>query len=231
MSRFLTKIINDPPGGARAPEDKPRPVVTEAPRLVESLPIASKIAENRTARQPELDSQTARLDSQPTGQPDSQTASVDNENRYPSRRNRTQITARLPAQKVEKYKLWCFMNRVDLQDAIERGMDWLTGQLDSQSSTYQFDDIDDTSIDEGIINFYERWTRNKATVKDKAAHAEVQHLAPHIIKCGILLSLQRAKGRINSFRYCHGAINEMAESGSGEDYLKYMIDKIKTGKA
>jgi exonuclease VII large subunit len=189
--------------------------------------------QNWTARQPEVDNQTARVDNQTANNITGQPELFQKEKCYPSRRNRTQITVRLPSQKVEKYKLWCFVNKVDLQEAIERGLDFVTGQPDSQTATYQFDDTDDALIDDessSILDFYAKWTRNKPTKKDKEAVAEIAHLSAHVIKCGVLLSLQRAKGRINSFRYCIGAIEETAESGAGAEYLHYLAGQLKKAK-
>jgi hypothetical protein len=62
---------------------------------------------------------------------------------YYSRVHKTMIGVRLPAQKVEVYKMWCFVNKVKMQDAIEQAMDQLTRVAANQSTTYQHDDLDD----------------------------------------------------------------------------------------
>src|SRR5689334_19754832 len=115
-------------GEQKQAEVEPAPAVVEdfpAPPPVEAeKPISAEIIEpeSRTSRHPQPDSQTPSLDVQPSGVLDVQPPTREDESRYPSRRNRTKVTARLPAQKVEKYKLWCHLNKVDLQDAIERGL-------------------------------------------------------------------------------------------------------------
>ncbi|MCA1607674.1 MAG: hypothetical protein LC775_19905, partial [Acidobacteria bacterium] len=50
------------------------------------------------------------LDDQTTSRPVDQSTS---EQQYPSRRNKLKIGIRLPAHKVERYRLWCFINKVD----------------------------------------------------------------------------------------------------------------------
>lgn len=168
------------------------------------------------------------LANQSTSQPVNQSP---NELVYPSRKHKLLMGVRLPSQKVERYKIWCFLNKTNMQDAVEQAMDWLTSQPVNQLTTYQFDDSDDTLINDetsSVIDFYAKWTHNKVTEKDKQASQEVSHLAPEVIKAGILLSVQRAKGKINSFRYCLGAIEEAAESGMGAqaDYMKYLMSKL-----
>ena len=49
-------------------------------------------------------------------------------------------------------------------------------------------------------------TGNRITDKDRAARKEVAHLSVSVINGGILLTLNRAKNRVNSFRYCLGDI-------------------------
>jgi hypothetical protein len=189
-----------------------------------------------------LDSQTASLDSQ-----------KQSEQSYPSRISRKLVSVRLPTQKLEKYKLWCFINKVDMQDAVEEALDWLTGQPDSQTATIndlidsnddrrdediassrstlnsgQLDSQTASPVDddakEGVLNFYSRTTGNRIKENDRQALKEVAHLEPYIIKAGIITSILRAKNRINSFRYCLGAIQEIDEAKPDVSYLHYVID-------
>lgn len=147
----------------------------------------------------------------------------EDESRYRSRRERRQKLLRLPIQKLSRWEAWCAVNRVDFQDLVERAVD---GYLDSH---VLIDDYDEAKTDEVLI-FYQLQTGNRVTRKDREALAEVAHLAPHVVKAGVLLSLMRAKKKINSFRYCLGAIEEMAESGAGSDYLDFLLSKLEDKK-
>jgi hypothetical protein len=176
---------------------------------------------------PKPDDQLPSMGYQVTGNPVTQSPSYPVENNYPSRRERVKMSGRIPAHKAEKYKLWCFINKVDFQDAMERGLDWVTGNPgDRLPAINDLNDIDDT-LNEDVINFYEVWTKNKATEKDRKAYEEVSHLAPHIIRTGILISVVRAKNKINSFRYCIGAIEEAAATNAGPEYMGYLLNQIR----
>lgn len=193
----------------------------------------------QTSGQPEPDIQTPTVDAQTSGQPDIRTTRQPEnlERRYRSRVERRYKGTRLPVQKLSRWELWCALNKVDFQDLVERAIDAYFGQLDNQTSrqpgvrtsTIRFDDLEDTLNDE-INIFYQKLTGRPFTDKDRQAYQEVSHLAPHIIKGGILLSLMRAKTPINSFRYCIGAMQEITESGAGPDYLKYLLSKLQEGK-
>lgn len=175
--------------------------------------------EKWSTSRPEVVDQTTTVVDQTTSRPVDQN--------YKSRTERTKIGVRLPAHKVEKYKLWCFVNKVSLQDAIEKGMDWVTGRPDDQTTTINdLDDLDDIKTDDALI-FYRRWTKNQLTDKDREAYEEVRHLAPHVIKSGILVSVVRSKSKIRSFRYCLGAILETAESNPSESYFEYLLEQLR----
>jgi hypothetical protein len=170
-------------------------------------------------------SQSTALANQPTSEPADQSASeqltkrlLNPEARYRSRVARRQKGLRLPAQKLAKWELWCFLNKMDFQEAVEKAMDWLTSQPVSSLTTYQFDDQNNGEIDEVII-LYRRLTGNRWTKKDDEARSEVAQYAAHIQMCGVVLSLLRTKNRINSFRYCLGAIHEVGQANPGEDLL------------
>lgn len=213
----------------KPPEKQPekpteKPIVEAPTENVVSL-------ENWETSRPKTVDQSPSLGDWSTGRPVAQTIDSPTdrqpEHTYPSRRDRIKIGVRLPAHKVEKYKLWCFVNKVDLQDAIEKGMDWVTGGLVDQSPTINdLTDIND-SLNEDVISFYAKWTRNKPTDKDKQTLKEIEHLAPHVIKAGILASVIRSKNKINSLKYCVGAIQEVAETNPSAEYLKYMLEAMK----
>lgn len=206
---------------------------------------------------PKLDAHKSRLDAQ-TPTLDAQTPS--HEDLYPSRRNRRRVTLRLQAQSLARYKVWCFVNKVSLQDAVERAMDLLTGAVDARASTINdlidYDDdarkndddpasssmlssgrpdaqLDAQKNDDGensLLNFYAETTGNRVRETDRKAFAEVSHHAPHVIKAGIITSVLRAKSQIHSFKYCIGAIEEIAESSAGADYLQYLISQFNKTK-
>lgn len=207
---------------------------------------------------PKLDAQKSPLDAR-TPTLDAQTPS--HEDLYPSRRNRRRVTLRLQAQNLERYKVWCFVNRVSLQDAVEQAMDLMTGALDVRASTIndlidsdddarkndddpassssmlsagrpdaQLDAQKDDDGEKSLLDFYAETTGNRVREADRKAFAEVSHHAPHVIKAGIITSVLRAKSQINSFRYCIGAIEEIAESSAGADYLQYLIAQFNKTK-
>jgi hypothetical protein len=163
-------------------------------------------------------------DSQLANQSDSQLASQStSEKIYRSRKERRQKGLRLPVQKLEKWELWCFLNKVEFQDAIETAMDWLTSQ---PANHILIDDFDvDKEIDE-IIIFYRKWTGNNIRPKDRAAREEVKRFSDDVCKIGILTAISRAKTKINSFAYCVPVIEDIAEEAGAIDtkgeYLKHL---------
>jgi hypothetical protein len=182
-----------------------------------------------------LDSQLPSLDSQPTGQPVTQSEnaldsqSTPDEKTYPSRRLRKQKTCRLPIQKLEKWELWCYLNKVDFQDAVEMALDKLTGQ---PVTHILIDDLEDNKETDDVLIFYRKWTGNKISKKDKDARETVRTFSDDDCKIGIATSVFRATAKINSFKYCIGAIEEAAASPIKDrrEYLKHVV-KVISGKA
>jgi hypothetical protein len=156
------------------------------------------------------------------------------EKMYRSRRDRKLKGLRLPTQKLEKWQLWCFINKLDFQDAVELAMDWLTGQ---PVNHVLIDDIDEDKETDEIIIFYRKWTGNKIKSKDRTARDEVKRFSDDICKIGILTAISRAKTKINSFAYCVPVIEDIAEEAgaieSKGDYLKHLerfIMSVRKGK-
>jgi hypothetical protein len=218
---------------AKEKEGKPLP---SAPAIeTNSLPLPSenqpeKIEIAGQLDSQSLDSQLPTLDSQPTGQPVTQNniildSQLPSEKKYPSRRLRRQKTCRLPVQKLEKWELWCFLNKIDFQDAVERALDLLTGQ---PVTHILIDDLEDIGTTDDVLIFYHKWTGNKITQKDKDARETVRKFDDGICKIGIAISIYRAKTKINSFRYCVGAIEEQVETPieNTQNYLKYLETAI-----
>jgi hypothetical protein len=234
---FAELVGSEPVAPERAASPSPEPPTTSLPQ-------------DRLSRQPETASQTTTLDNQPplvvvqtTGQLDNQIATAQGgyqvEKQYHSRRTRKYKGVRLPVQKLAQWEIWCALNKVDFQELVERGIDTYLGQLDNQTTgqpgnratTIRLDDLEDSLKDDAII-FYQKWSGNRATEKDRQAYKEVAHLNANVIKAGILTSIMRAKQKINSFRYCIGAIQEIAEAGIGSEneYLRYLMGHAMTGK-
>jgi hypothetical protein len=142
---------------------------------------------------------------------------------YPSRKHRKRKTIRLPFQKVEKYELWCFMNKIDFQDAVEKAMDYFIGRPDAH---VLIDASDDNKETDEIIIFYQKWTGNDIKSKDRKAREDVRRFSDDICKIGILTAISRAKNKINSFAYCVPVIEDIAEEAGAIDskgeYLKHL---------
>jgi hypothetical protein len=165
-----------------------------------------------------------------------------NEKKFRSRRERKLKGLRLPKQKLEKWELWCFINKFDFQEAVELAMDWLTGQpvasLTGQLDNHVLiDDFDEDKETDEIIIFYRKWTGNNIRPKDRKAREEVRRFSDDICKIGILTAISRAKNKINSFAYCVPVIEDIAEEASAieskGDYLKHLerfITGLKKGK-
>ncbi len=182
-----------------------------------------------------LDSQLPTLDSQPTGQPVTQSEKAldsqlpPDEKTYPSRRLRKQKTCRLPVQKLEKWELWCYLNKVDFQDAVEMALDKFTGQ---PVTHILIDDLEDNKETDDVLIFYRKWTGNKISKKDRDARETVRKFSDDDCKIGIATSVFRATAKINSFKYCIGAIQEAAASPIKDrrEYLNHVV-KVISGKA
>lgn len=207
--------------------------LNQEPYLDETYPIDEENA-GQPANQTEANQSAtlvSQLAGQPanqnTGQPVSQLTSPEN---YPSRRLRKQKGLRLPVQKLEKWELWCYLNKVDFQDAVEQAMDWLTSQ---PVSHILIDDLEDVGTDDDILIFYHRWTGNRISQKDKDARETVRRFSDDVCKIGIAISIYRAKAKINSFKYCIGAIEEAAATPleNTGNYLKYLEQTILNKKA
>jgi hypothetical protein len=184
----------------------------------QSIPLVANQSEEELANQ--LTSGSLQLANQLT-----------KERIFRSRRERKLKGLRLPKQKLEKWELWCYINKCDFQDAVEIAMDWLTsqpvasltGQLDNH---VLIDASDDNKETDEIIIFYRKWTGNNIRPKDRKAREEVRRFSDDICKIGILTAISRAKNKINSFAYCVPVIEDIAEEASAieskGDYLKHL---------
>lgn len=162
------------------------------------------------------------------------------------------ITVRVPTQKARKFKLYCALNGLEQRNVIEELLDHLfasmSGRPDGQTALNQISDdlmCDDEArfltssssqslkgrpdgqenLDakrRDVLAYYVRLTGNPVKQNDHDALDSVIDLSTYAIKCGIGKSMILCKSRVNSFRYCLGAIEEIAESGVTETYLAYM---------
>ncbi len=240
MSSTLISLLKADEAKKKAETDKPKPEVvpkTEQPPSIEKEPEI-KVSAGRPDVQT-IDAQTSIVDVWASKNADVQTprnldVQTSSEKSYPSRKHRKRKTIRLPFQKVEKYEIWCFMNKIDFQDAVEKAMDYFIGRPDAH---ILIDDFDEDKETDEVIIFYQKWTGNKIKPKDRAAREEVKRFSEEICKIGILTAISRAKTKINSFAYCVPVIEDIAEEAgaieSKGDYLKHLerfIMSIKKGK-
>jgi hypothetical protein len=229
MSSTLISLLKADEAKKKAESEKPKLEVV--PKTEQLSPVEKQPEMDISAGRPDvqnLDAQTSSVDVQTPEQSDVQTpeqldVQTPSEKFYPSRKHKKRKTIRLPFQKVEKYELWCFMNKIDFQDAVERAMDYFIGRPDVHILIDDFEE--DKEIDE-IIIFYQKWTGNKIKPKDRTVREEVKRFSDDICKIGILTAISRAKNKINSFAYCIPVIEDIAEEASAieskGDYLKHL---------
>jgi hypothetical protein len=160
-----------------------------------------------------------------------------NERNFKSRRERKLKGIRISAEKLHKYELWCFINKIDFQDAVEKALDWLTsGQPVNHVLIDDFDDDDkdklpSSSAVENIAAFYREWTRNTVSEEDLKAIREMSSLDPNTIKLGIITAIYRkasskATRKINSFCYFFGTIREVANSKLGGSVTLQRLEQV-----
>jgi hypothetical protein len=229
MSSTLISLLKADEAKKKTESEKPKLEVvpkTEQPSSLEKLPEIERETGRPDAQT--IDVQTSSVDVWTPKTVDAQTpktvdAQTPSEKLYPSRKHKKRKTIRLPSQKVEKYELWCFMNKIDFQDAVEKAMDYFIGRPDVH---VLIDDSDEDKETDEIIIFYQKWTGNKIKSKDRTAREGVKMFSDEICKIGILTAISRAKNKINSFAYCVPVIEDIAEEAgaidSKEDYLKHL---------
>ncbi len=229
MSSTLISLLKADEAKKKTESEKPKLEVvskTEQPSSFEKLPEIERETGRPDAQT--VDVQTPSVDVRSPKVIDVQSpkvidAQTPNEKFYPSRKHKKRKTIRLPSQKVEKYELWCFMNKIDFQDAVERAMDYFIGRPDAH---VLIDDFDEDKETDEIIIFYRKWTGNNIRPKDRAAREEVKRFSDDICKIGILTAISRAKTKINSFAYCVPVIEDIAEEAGAIDskgeYLKHL---------
>ncbi len=200
------------------------------PGLVDQL--ATLANQNRVVSQPSVVNHFS-----PAEQNESKSTPKD-ETLFRSRKDRRLKGIRISAEKLEKYELWCMINKVSFQDAVEKALDWLTsGQpvnhvlIDDQDDDEEKDigKSISSSVIEQIGSFYCQWTRNSISEEDHRAMAEIAPIDLNVIKLGILIAIRRKAStrkktaKINSFRYFLNSIREVARSHLGKSVSERML--------
>jgi hypothetical protein len=176
------------------------------------------------------------------------TATTDTTGKW-SRPNLAQLNLKIPKSLAEKFKVWCYLNRRNQTQAFCDAIQLLMAgdgsggttattataattntACGTTATTLLIDDFDD---DDGIISLYESLTGNHATAADRQILTDLHQQHPDHIRVGILLSVLRSKKRINSLRYCIGAIEEAAQMSPQQtrDYLGYLRQKADQRRA
>jgi type II secretory pathway component PulM len=100
-------------------------VVNQLTKVSELIPglvdqLATLANQNRVVSQPSVVNHSS-----PAEQNESKPTPKD-ETLFRSRKDRRLKGIRISAEKLEKYELWCMINKVSFQDAVEKALDWLT---------------------------------------------------------------------------------------------------------
>jgi hypothetical protein len=218
-------------------------LVENSPRMVNQLTKVSEILPSvvdqlaTQANQEKLDNQSPVVNQNEEihSGPD---RFAKNESHFKSRKERKLKGIRISAEKLHKYELWCFVNKIDFQDAVEKALDWLTsGQpvnhvlIDDLDEDDKNNKLPSSSAVENIAAFYREWTRNTVSEEDLKAIREISSLDPNTIKLGIMTAIYRkasSKGtrKINSFRYFFGTIREVANSKMGGSVTLQRLEQV-----
>lgn len=170
------------------------------------------------------------------------------ESRFHSRIARRAKKVRLPVQDLEKWEVWCAVTKTDFQDLVEMALRFFFGESGSPGAQEPTSsDLTDQRLtdDEGnsssdlpltsgspgahadeqkaqrMLSFYSEKTGNRVRHRDRSAYARVANLSEGAIKLGIMQSVLKCRGRVNSFAYCQGAIEEAQEAGVSIEQVEY----------
>jgi hypothetical protein len=85
---------------------------------------------------------------------------------------------------------------------------------------------------EALLDYYGQWSENQIREGDWKELRRVFSYSPLVVKAGILISLLRKEakgGRVGSFKYCLGAIDEVAKAGvmDNEFYVSHLEMKLR----
>jgi hypothetical protein len=160
---------------------------------------------------------------------------------WPSRQYKTRLNLRFPGDLAAQLDEYCRAHGLSKQDAAEIAIRRLIAEARAPNRApghpqtghpqtghpeqwvpekpHDHDDEDDDRI---II--YQQMTGNRVNARDRAAFAEVRHLRTDVIREGIRLSVERAPTPVKSFRYCLGAIHEVAARGAAPPATKRPVE-------
>lgn len=72
------------------------------------------------------------------------------------------------------------------------------------------------------LAFYAKTTGNQVKERDRDAYREVADLPEHFFRAGVMQSILLCRTRVNSLKYCLGAIKEAAEAGMSKELVDYL---------
>jgi hypothetical protein len=165
----------------------------------------------------------------------------------------SRLSIRLDKEKLERLHLIAMSRGITLQELIGGWADVfladegltparrLTPTRGWHQTDQMIDDVGATSTSsvlerpEELLTYYAKWTGNQVRENDWQAIRLALSYTPTAIKAGILMSILRTKTRVNSFKYCLGAIDEVAKAGivSTADHVRYLemkVEKTREGK-
>jgi len=163
------------------------------------------------------------------------------------------VTVRIPNELQDALRFIGLSKGLSFQDAVLLAIHGLlaseglpaNGGLPAnaicQSTDQMIDDVAGISASsvkerpEELLSYYAKWTDNPIRESDWKALRAVFGYSPTAIKAGILMSILRTKTKVNSFKYCLGAIEEVAKAGivSSADHVRYLemkVEKAREGK-
>jgi hypothetical protein len=165
----------------------------------------------------------------------------------------SRLSVRLDKEKLDRLHFVAMSRGITLQDLIggwadaflaDEGltpMRRLTPTGGWHQTDQMIDDVGCTSTSsvlerpEELLAYYAKWTGNQIRENDWQAMRVALSYAPTAIKAGILMSILRTKTKVNSFKYCLGAIDEVAKAGivGSTDHVRYLemkVEKAREGK-
>ena len=107
------------------PVEKSGPMVNQLTKVSELIPglvdqLATLANQNQLVNQPPL------VNHFPPSKQTESRQTLKGETLFRSRKDRRLKGIRITAEKLEKYELWCMINKISFQDAVEKALDWLT---------------------------------------------------------------------------------------------------------
>jgi hypothetical protein len=186
-------------------------------------------------------------------QPLTATTGLTAKKKHPPSWQLSKVTLRLHRAKLDRLHLVAMSRGITLQDLLGGWVDAflvdegltatprLTASGGCRLTDQMIDDVGVTSTSsvlerpEELLAYYAKWTGNQIRESDWQTIRLALSYTPTAIKAGILMSILRTKTKVNSFKYCLGAIDEVAKAGivGTTDHVRYLemkVEKAKEGK-